>query len=145
MSAFVRSVKLQCDVRWLWLEGLTPLSIIFQLYHGCQFCWWKKPEFSEKTTDLQQVIDKLYHIMLYRIHLAWASFELATLEGPLWSWSYRSWIYTYLCNQCLSPLKMWVRTPFVARSTRSTLYDKVCQWLATGRWFSPWYSSFLHQ
>jgi len=24
--------------------------------------------------------------------------------GPLWSWSYGSWIYNYLCNQCLSPL-----------------------------------------
>jgi len=22
--------------------------------------------------------------------------------GPSWSWSYGSWIYNYLCNQCLS-------------------------------------------
>ena len=29
-----------------------------------------------------------------------------------------SWIYNYLCNQCLSPLKLWVRTPFMARCTR---------------------------
>jgi len=26
--------------------------------------------------------------------------------GPSWSWSYDSWIYNYLCNQCLSPLKI---------------------------------------
>ena len=31
--------------------------------------------------------------------------------GPSRSWSYGSWIYNYLCNQCLSPLKLWVQTP----------------------------------
>ena len=33
---------------------LMPLSTIFQLYHGGQ-----------KTTDLSQITDQLYHIMLY--------------------------------------------------------------------------------
>jgi hypothetical protein len=55
--------------------------------------------------------------------------------GPSWQWLYGSWIYNYLCNQCLLPLMLLVRILIRARCT--TLCHKVCQWHATGQWFSP--------
>ena len=34
------------------LGGYGDFHIIFQLYRGSQFYWWRKPEYPEKTTDL---------------------------------------------------------------------------------------------
>ena len=47
----------------------------------------------------------VYTSELYFLHPG-ASLEW---RGPSWSWSYGSWIHNNLCNQCLSPQKLWVR------------------------------------
>ena len=55
-----------------------------------------------------------------------------TKQGPL-SWSYGIWIYisVYYHLSCVFKACSWRGV------LDTTVCDKVCQWLAAGRWFSP--------
>jgi len=48
-------------------------------------------------------------------------------QGSSWLWLYGSWIYNNLCNQCLSPLALWVWFLLRRGVLDKTLCDnKVC-------------------
>ena len=76
----------------LHLECLDSVSIvvfkrIFQQYFSfiiaVQFYWRWKPEYSQKTTDLPQINDKLYHIMLKSEIVRTTHFWNNLLQMPL--------------------------------------------------------------
>ena len=102
---------------------LMSFSTIFQIYRGCQFYWWRKLEYTEKTTDLPQVTDKL-----------WVGFELTMLMVIDCTGSCKS--NYHKTTTMTVPLKIYIHfilkcnlLIILAQNIHLILKRIVCEWL----------------
>ena len=65
-------------------------KVMFMVFNATSVISWRLDLLVEKTTNQSQVTDKLYHIMLYRVHRTWAGFEPTVVTGTDCIGSYKS-------------------------------------------------------
>jgi hypothetical protein len=92
------------------------------LKRGGQFYWWRKPEYTEESTDLSQVTDKVNLIIMHKVHLVWVEFKLTTLAV----------MGTYCIRSCKSNYQT------ITITTAPFFFYKVQDYI----WFYPFMGNF---
>ena len=96
-----------------------PISTIFQLYHGDQFYWWRKPAYPEKITDLPLFIHKLYYIILYWVHVVMNRIRTRNDRGD------GHWLQLTYDHVHGGPTKWAINQTFEPRNKKNSAVDSV--------------------
>ena len=103
----------------------TVFKLLFIFFHARSF--FILQELGKYTKDVHitrifiqfsQNYGLLNFIHFYDISNTFYMYILYRPKSSSWSLSYSSWIYNYMCNQCPSPLTLWVHILLLARFTR---------------------------
>ena len=78
---------------------------------------WNFAKFGIKHQSINQSINEYFYMNLRMMRVNFVNCNTLFLGS---SWSYGSWIYNFLCNQCISPLIV----------LDTTLFDQICQWFS---------------
>jgi hypothetical protein len=70
----------------------------------------KRDDFNFKIINFPNICSNIPASPAYGVYISQLiRYSREPFEKPSWSWSHGSWIYNYMCNQFLSPLKLWIR------------------------------------
>ena len=129
---------------WHCVDYVIISMTLCELCHFCDIVWiemslflWHCVDYVIISMTLCELCHHFYDIVWIMSYFLWHSASYVIISMVLCEMChFCDIVYNYLCNQCLSPLTMWVQTPLRRGVLDTALCDKDCQWLVEGRWFS---------
>ena len=122
---------------WIILNGLIQMHSMAVPSHHLDFYLWLLYEL-KSLQFVSRVVCVGYIVNLYCLSYSFKS--LFILSYMSWSWSHGSWIYNYLCNQCLSIQITKYVIKLSVTCERSVVFSRYSCFLHQKNW-SPRYNS----